>query len=115
MAREAAEQSSETEQLVRGNISSGDVVVLDHAARQMIRRGIAVDRVLATIATALVVELYPHDADGPALLMLHRVDGEPVHVVWRIEAATAGPVLLVTAYRPDLRQWRADFRSRIGG
>ena len=102
-----------TATLIRQNIASGDVVVLRHAATQLARRSIAVDDVLAGAAAGAVIEDYPHDEAGPAVLMLQRdAGGRPLHVIWRIAAATAGPVLLVTAYRPEPAQWNEDFRVR---
>jgi hypothetical protein len=102
-----------TVDLVRQNIASGDVLVLRHAADQLKRRGIPIATVLATAATGEVIEDYPHDDDGPALLMLQSdAAGAALHVVWRIESATAGPALLVTAYRPDRVHWSDDFRRR---
>ncbi len=107
---------TETEQLVRRNIATGDIFVLAHARAQMKRRGIALDAVLAGVPGGEVIEHYPHDDEGPAVLMLQwdrdKPQPKPLHVVWRIEAATAGPVLLVTVYAPDPAQWSDDFRRR---
>lgn len=103
---------TETEALVRRNIAAGDVVMLRHAAIQMKRRGIALDTVLATASAGDVIEHYPHDDEGPAVLMLQWDGAKPLHVVWRIEAATAGPALLVTVYEPDALHWSDTFRRR---
>jgi hypothetical protein len=114
MTSPMSEPMSDTEQLVRRNTASGDIVVLRHAAGQMKRRGIAVGTVVATAATGELIEHYPHDNEGPAILMLQWEADQPLHVVWRIEAATAGPALLVTVYRPDPRHWSDGFRRRVG-
>jgi hypothetical protein len=103
----------DTEHLVRKNIARGDVFVVPHAARQIKQRRISLDHIIATAMVGEVIERYPHDDDGPALLLLQWIANEPLHVVWRIEAATAGPALIVTAYRPNPTQWSADFRRRL--
>lgn len=103
-----------TATLVRQNTASGDVIVVRHALVQLKRRGIRVEDVIAGATAGEVIEDYPHDDAGPAMLMLQRdANGLPLHVIWRIEAATAGPALLITAYRPDAAQWSADFRTRL--
>ena len=103
----------QTLSLVRQNIASGDMIVVRHAAAQLKRRGISVEDVIAGVAAGEVIEDYPHDDAGPAVLLLQRdATGLPLHVIWRIEAATAGPALLITAYRPDPGQWSADLRTR---
>ena len=105
-----------TAALIRQNIASGDVMVVRHAAAQLKRRAIRLEDVIAGAAASEVIEDYPHDDAGPAVLMLQRdAGGSPLHVIWRIEAATAGPALLITAYRPDAAQWSADFRTRNSG
>lgn len=101
--------------LVRDNIARGDVVVVRHAEAQLRRRGIAIDEVIDGAVSAELVEDYPHDDAGPAVLLLQRDHGgAPLHVVWRIEASTAGPAILVTAYRPDPTQWDDTWRRRRG-
>jgi Domain of unknown function (DUF4258) len=103
---------TDTETLVRRNIADGGVFVLAHATAQMKRRGVALAAVLASVATGETIEHYPHDDEGPAILMLQWDASQPLHVVWRIEAATAGPAVLVTVYRPDAKHWGCDFRRR---
>ena len=84
--------------------------------RRTLFADLSLEDVIAGAAASEVIEDYPHDDAGPAVLMLQRdAGGSPLHVIWRIEAATAGPALLITAYRPDAAQWSADFRTRNSG
>ena len=59
-----------------------------------------------------VIEDRPGDARGASCLILAwMADGEPIHAVvayWRSES-----LILVTAYRPDLEHFEADFKTRI--
>lgn len=103
-----------TLELVRGNVRDGHVVVSRHAAAQLKQRGIALDEALAAATRGEVIEDYPDDVQGAAVLLLHQGDRGAVHAVWRIEAATAGPAHLVTAYRPTPADWHDGFRTRRG-
>ena len=87
--------------------------VSDHAYEDLRNDDIRFRDVLVGLADAQVVEDYPDYALGPCILVLQGDRGNrPVHVVWGIPKGQPGPAVLVTAYRPTLSLWSADFLER---
>ena len=73
-------------------------------------RGISRVEIMNAIINGEIIEDYPADRPYPSYLVLG-VEVEPVHVV-----ASADPVArichIITAYRPDLEHFEADFKTR---
>jgi Domain of unknown function (DUF4258) len=104
---------SETLLRVKSLAERGEVEVSRHGLRELATRGIVLDDIVDGINVAIVVEDYPDVWKGPSVLVLQRDgDGRPVHIVWGIPRNAEGPVVLVTAYRPDPERWSADFMRR---
>jgi hypothetical protein len=104
---------SETLARVKSLAARGEVEVSRHGLRELATRGIVLDDIVDGINAAIVVEDYPDVWKGPSVLVLQRDgDGRPVHIVWGIPRNAEGPVVLVTAYRPDPERWSADFMRR---
>jgi hypothetical protein len=105
---------SETLVAVQRLVPAGNVRISEHGYDEMAEDGIFVKDVIEGIAEAAVVEDYPEFPKGPAVLVL-QFDGagQPVHVVWGIPRGHSSPAVLVTAYRPDPKQWSEDFRERL--
>lgn len=104
---------SETLRRVQTLVLSGDVHVSEHGFEEMRNDGILIDDVVAGIATAVAVEDYPARDRGPSVLALqYDVNGRPIHIVWALPANDRRPAVIVTAYRPDPKQWDSDFKRR---
>ena len=89
------------------------ILFLPHAIRQMSRfeRMISPEVVEAVIFEGQLVEDYPEDARGHSCLLLGNDEqGAPIHVV----CSPKGEYLaIITAYRPDLKQWSENFSRRL--
>lgn len=95
-------------------VLAGDYLITSHGFDEIAKDGILPHEVIESITTAVVIEDSPERHRGLTLLALHRdANGRPVHVVWGIPAGERRPAVLVTAYRPDPRQWDGEFKTRI--
>ena len=87
------------------------VLFLPHAIKAMARANPMISRpeVEAVVAQGEVIEDYPEDARGHSCLMLHSLQGRPVHVVC---SPKVDYLAIITVYVPDPASWSTDFRQR---
>lgn len=105
---------SETLRRVQALVLNAEVDVSRHGLQELAARDILLGEVVGGVADAVAIEDYPDFHKGPSVLVLERErSGSPLHVLWGIARGTATPAVLVTAYRPDPRQWTEDFMRRI--
>jgi len=94
-------------------VVQGSVRISEHGYDELADDGLLVRDVIDGVAAGIVLEDYPQYAKGPCVLVMQRDGkGEPVHVVWGIPKGHNDPAVLVTAYRPDPRQWQDEFSRR---
>jgi hypothetical protein len=67
--------------------------------------------ILAAVASYELVEAYPDDKYLPSYLILGRHDREAFHVLFAADVQ-GDHVRVVTAYRPDPREWQPDLKVR---
>ena len=104
---------SQTFQKVLELIERGEVRISAHGYDELAEDGIRIRDALENISDAVIVEDYPDYPKGPCVLVLQSdLEGNPIHVVWGIPKNASSPAVLVTAYRPDPRQWSSDFTRR---
>jgi hypothetical protein len=104
---------SKTLEEVQRLVARGEVQISDHGYDELAADDIFAADALAGVATALLMEEYPRASKEPSVLVLQRDESDrPIHVVWGIPRDQGGPAVLITAYRPDLSRWSADFLRR---
>jgi hypothetical protein len=104
---------SETLRRVQALVARGDYIVSRHGFRELAADDIVAEDAIAGVASAVVVEDYPTSRKEPSVLALQRDrNGRPIHVMWGIPKDAGTPAILVTAYRPTLERWTADYMKR---
>jgi hypothetical protein len=105
--------ASDTFVKIKHLVADGRMLVSAHGYDELAADGIFLGEILNGLTDAEVVEDYPEASKGPSVLILLRDSAKrPMHAVWGIPVASAGPAVLITAYRPDPKKWSADFRER---
>ncbi|MER2527112.1 MAG: DUF4258 domain-containing protein [Candidatus Competibacter denitrificans] len=86
------------------------LIFREHALLRMAERGIRHQDVKVTLEHGEVIRHYPEDTPYPSRLLLHWIEGQPLHVV----AAPAGDdtEIIITAYRPEATLWEPDFKRK---
>lgn len=89
---------------------AGNYIVTQHGRRRMEERGVHLRDVINVIDGRTIIEEYPDDFPFPSCLILGPAsDGRPLHVVASI---SDGMIYLITVYKPDIRLWGPDLRTR---
>jgi hypothetical protein len=104
---------SETLLRVKALVDQGEVEVSRHGLQELAADAILLEDAVASVGDAEVVEDYPDFHKGPTVLALqHDSTGQAIHVLWGMARGTTTPAVLITAYRPNPRQWSEDFLRR---
>ena len=82
-----------------------------HAYMRMLERGISSGEVIAALKRGETIETYSRTHRWPCRLLLCEAAGRPLHVVVA-EDPKARDIIVVSAYRPDLRRWHPGYRRR---
>ncbi len=98
---------------IRQLILEDQVRVSEHGYDELSADDIFARDVIEGFKDAIQVEDYPDYHKGPCILVLEKDrDNKPIHVVGGIPKGYTSPVVLVTAYRPDLELWEEGFLRR---
>lgn len=83
-----------------------------YVLKRMIEREISVAEVRSVLESGDPIENYQAD-QPPRYLVLGWSDKRPIHVVAE-DDPVSGQTIVVTAYEPDRKLWKAGFRERKG-
>ncbi|WP_456380691.1 DUF4258 domain-containing protein [Hydrogenimonas sp.] len=95
---------------VRDACRNGRIVWQKHALQRMMEREISRQEVKRSILEGEVIEEYPDDKPFPSLLVAH-IEEMSLHVVISYDR-TASQIYVITVYRPDLRYFENDLKTR---
>jgi len=95
-------------------IDNSNVRISLHGYDELAEDGILIKDIMTSVKNGVILEDYPDFPKGPCMLVLQKdLNNRPIHVVWGIPINENGPAVLITAYRPDSKQWSDDFRKRL--
>jgi len=92
-------------------VRRGRVLWTYHVNMRLAGRFIPREAVLGAVETLELVEAYPEDKYLPSYLLLGRAGGEVLHVLVALDVES-DTIRVVTAYRPDAREWQDDLKTR---
>ena len=91
--------------------SMGKIVWTEHVAIRLRERGVKRADLIECIKIGEIIEQYPDDSPFPSCLILGTCKtNKPLHVVVGLDPGVL--CCMVTAYRPDVDKWDADFKIR---
>src|SRR5689334_1546363 len=82
-----------------------------HANMRLRGRFIERMSILNAVEFFEIIESYPDDKYLPSYLVHGRADGTVFHVLFAVDVS-ADNVRVITAYRPDPKDWAADLKTR---
>lgn len=89
---------------VRRQLFSDEVELTNHAALNVVLRGISEREIREAGAESVPIEEYPDDKFSPSCLMLgYTSDGRPLHIL--VSLSDASPLKVITVYEPDPDEW----------
>ncbi len=97
-------------QILREAAAQGRIHWHQHALERFLERGISRAEVVRAITNGEIIEVYQTERPYPSCLILY-VEAEPVHVVAATDPTTR-ICHVITTYRPDLKHFEPDFRTR---
>ncbi len=92
-------------------LKTGNIEWQRHSLERMLAREISRDNVKQVLLTGEVIEDYPDDTPFPSALFLGWMQGAPLHVVAALDAQNQY-CFVITAYRPTLEHFEADYKTR---
>ncbi len=108
---DAPQQPDDPLAFIKDCVDKGRIYWSYHVNMRMIARGIARRVILGGVDTYEIVESYPRDKYLPSFLILSRSSNDAFHILFATDVED-GNVRVVTAYRPDAREWEPDLRRR---
>ena len=83
-----------------------------HVIERMFQRNISEEQVEETVSDGEIIETYLDDKPYPSYLVLGYSQDMVIHVVYAMDED--GNIIIITIYRPSLKKWKNDFKTRKG-
>ncbi len=94
------------------SIKANRLRITDHADEEAQDDELSFEEIFTSVLRGDIIEQYPNDKPYPSCLVLGRnLKNEPIHSVWAYNNETNASVL-ITVYRPDLKKWMEDWKTR---
>lgn len=88
-----------------------DIIIKIHAYDRIKERNISFYQIEQTIEADDIIEFYQDDYPIPNVLVLGYVNDRPIHIVC---APTDDALIIITAYYPDRKLWKDNWKERRG-
>ena len=98
-------------QLLLDSVNNGRIEWQRHSLERMMERNITRREVLDVLIGGEIIEEYPDDEPFPSALLLGWIENKPLHVVLSLDFENKS-CFIITAYKPDLEHFEADFKTR---
>ncbi len=94
------------------SIKAGKVRITDHADDEAQADDLLFEDIVISVQRGEIIEQYPDDKPYPSCLIYGKnFKSEPIHSVWAYNVEVKASVL-ITVYRPDLKRWMEDWKTR---
>jgi len=87
------------------------IIFTGHSIQRIFEREIEPEDIEVSIENGEIIEEYLNDKPYPSFLILHYINGKPIHVVSSFDKDSE-TVYLITAYFPDISIWDETFKIR---
>lgn len=87
------------------------IIYRQHAVQRMHERGITEPEIEQAIDEGEVIKSYPDDTPYPSVLILARIHGKAIHIVYSISEEDAVK-MVITTYEPSPEIWLSDMKTR---
>ncbi len=89
---------------IQAQFAQEEVELSDHAAKQMRKRGIAIEELFEMMVNAECIESYPDDKYGASVLLFGiTISARPLHIL--VTAYQRPLCKVITVYEPDTNEW----------
>jgi hypothetical protein len=96
---------------IRRCVQERSILWTYHVQMRLRGRSIPRSAILESAESYEIIESYPTDKYLPSYLVLASHGGEVVHILFAVDVPGAN-VRVVTAYKPDPKEWEPDLRTR---
>jgi hypothetical protein len=96
---------------IRTSVSTGNIEWQKHALERMLERGISRKRVKNILLSGEIIDAYPGDKPYSSFLVYGQDDGDVIHVVAAYDDKS-GTCFIITVYRPDLKYFESNLKTR---